>query len=188
MKVALMRFAVLYVLFCCFFWNSPNYHTSLARLNELNLNQRVATVWNESPIFGRHLIDLEGGSGGSSHYGEEETSHAEETSHGESSHGDDGGHGSVSIFGSLVMIDTQVYTTMIIIIVGMVLFIEHLFIGFHEMSMDTPFHHMINAIEQELMIVGCTAFIFKVFLNTNSLVDHDTFFALEFAGKSLFAL
>ena len=156
-KVALMRFLTLYGVLFLVFFNNSDYHTSLRRLSNINSLYYGQSTSADAPAANRLLS------------GDSSSSEKSSEPH--------------SIFGSLVMIDTKLYTVMIIIIVGMVLFIEQLFMGFHELSMDTPFHKMINAIEQELMNVGCTAFIFKVFLNINTVVDHDTYFALEFAGK-----
>lgn len=78
-------------------------------------------------------------------------------------------------------IDSELLAVAIIIVVGAVLTAEYLFHGLHIFTHDTPFNHLIVAIEKELMVVGCTAFILKVVLNTSDFLEYEVFFALEFA-------
>lgn len=168
-KTGLIRCIFLYAVLYCFCLNTRTFYTTFANLSEI-YEKNTDPYANKNGFWNRKL------SSNDDHTGD----HSMDDHHVDDHHTEGGG--THSIFGSLVTINTELYTTMIILIIGMVLLIEHLFLAFHEVSMDTPFHKMISAIEQELMIVGCTAFIFKVFLNSNTFVDYQTYFALEFAG------
>ena len=99
------------------------------------------------------------------------------------SHG--GGHqtGSTSLFGALLSISPTDGTLAILITVALIVLFETLFHKMQGLTKDTPFQDMVSAIEKELMIVGCLAFLFKVILNANSLLlSHEWTHALEFAG------
>ena len=45
---------------------------------------------------------------------------------------------------------------------------------------ETPFHVMVKNIEEELMIVGTSSFIFKVVLNTTDFGTNEWAYPLEF--------
>jgi hypothetical protein len=108
-------------------------------------------------------------------------------------HDDDDGHGTTtshssaaesSLFGIISELDPVIGTVAFIIIVAAVLFVEFLFGGLHVMAHDTPFQHLIPAVEKELMIAGCTAFVFKIIVNaTNQGLSHKWLLGLEYAGK-----
>ena len=72
-------------------------------------------------------------------------------------------------------------TIMIIIIVSSVLAIEHAFIIFRKLTNETPFRYIISAVEQELMVVGFTAFLFKILFNNNNFLTSEQYISLEFA-------
>ncbi|RZL18585.1 MAG: hypothetical protein EOP64_11640 [Sphingomonas sp.] len=101
--------------------------------------------------------------------------------HATDDHGGSSGHGVVSLFGSLEYIEGKMLMVGILIVVGAVLCLETLFHFLHSFTAETPFHDVVSAIEKELMVVGCTAFILKIVINTQTSMSHDLFFALEFA-------
>eukprot|EP01031_Cornospumella_fuschlensis_P043471 gene43471-53149_t len=81
---------------------------------------------------------------------------------------DDGGHGTLSLFGSLEFIEGKTLMIGILVVVGAVLCLETLFNFLHSFTAETPFHDVVSAIEKELMVVGCTAFILKIVINTQT--------------------
>lgn len=89
--------------------------------------------------------------------------------------------GTVSLFGALEEMDGGTFMVSLLIVVGGVLTLESIFHGLHHFTLDTPFNDVVNAIEKELMVVGCTAFIFKIVINATTNLSHDFFFALEFS-------
>ena len=89
--------------------------------------------------------------------------------------------GGLKLFGTLESIHIDDGTISIIIIICAVLATEHLFEYMHIMTHDTPFQDMVSAIEKELMIVGCMAFIFKIVINVTH-VEYNWLFALEYSG------
>lgn len=74
---------------------------------------------------------------------------------------------------------------MLAIIIASVIAVDLLFHGLFHLTDDTPFAKMIHAIEKELMIVGFTAFIFKIIINSSDIISGDYLYALEFAGRTL---
>lgn len=94
-----------------------------------------------------------------------------------------GGH-AISLFGSISSITPTIGTISIIIIIVAILCIQSVFHTLHAFTHETSFRHMVTQIENELMIVGCSAFIFKVILNTTSFLDPHWAHALEFAGEN----
>ncbi len=88
----------------------------------------------------------------------------------------------ISLFGSLSYILIFQGSLSVVIIVFAVLAVEKAFHGLHTITHDTPFADMVSAIEKEMMIVGCMAFIFKIIISTSSFLNADWLHALEFAG------
>eukprot|EP01032_Pedospumella_encystans_P007663 gene7663-9168_t len=72
-------------------------------------------------------------------------------------------------------------TVSVIIIVFAVQMVEYFFHLLHTFTHDTPFHRMVQSIEKELMVVGFTAFMFKILVDTTHFLDLDWFHALEYA-------
>lgn len=95
------------------------------------------------------------------------------------------GETSVSLFNTLGLIDPEVTMLAIIIIVAAVLALETIFHMLNEVTRDTTFHRMVGAIEKELMLVGCTAFIFKIIVNAEIHVEEEWLIALEYSGGLL---
>ena len=97
---------------------------------------------------------------------------------------DDGAQAShFSLFGGISSLDIMIASISVIIIVGAVQCIEYLFHTLHLITHDTPFNQMVQSIEKELMVVGFTAFIFKIVVNTTDFLDLEWFHCLEYAGK-----
>jgi hypothetical protein len=90
-----------------------------------------------------------------------------------------------SLFGGITGLEIVVATVSIIIIVCAVQLVEYFFHMLHVITHDTPFYEMIQSIEKELMVVGFTAFMFKILVNTTSFLVLNWFHALEYAGKLL---
>lgn len=67
------------------------------------------------------------------------------------------------------------------IIIVFIILLKQLLETLHAITEDTPFYEMIGKIEEELMIVGTSSFLFKVLLNTTDFGDNDWAYPLEFA-------
>ena len=87
-----------------------------------------------------------------------------------------------TLFGGMTSLDVFVGTMSVIIIVAAVQFVEYLFHSLHVVTHDTPFNQMVQSIEKELMVVGFTAFIFKIIVNTTDFLELEWFHSLEYAG------
>ena len=61
--------------------------------------------------------------------------------------------------------------------------VERVFEFLLEITSETPFESVIILIQQELMIVGFTALLFKVIINTTHFLDYTWFFAIEYSGN-----
>lgn len=85
------------------------------------------------------------------------------------------------LFGSIGELDSLTLTVMIIIIVTCVLSVEHTFDKLRKLTNETPFRHILATVEQELMVVGFTAFVFKIIFSNNNFLNFNQFLALEFA-------
>lgn len=132
------------------------------------------------PSYGGGIDVLGGGSSGS-HHSSTGGSHSS-SSHGSSSHASSEHH---ALFGSFTYLKADKWSYSLLIVVGSILLIEAFFHIVHISTRDSPFHKVISAIEKELMIVGITAFMFKIVLNSIENLDSNWFFALEIAGKQL---
>lgn len=89
--------------------------------------------------------------------------------------------GSESLFGAMETIEGKTLMLSLLIIVGGVLCLESIFHALHHFTLETPFNDVVIAIEKELMVVGCTAFIFKIVINAQTQLSHEFYFALEFS-------
>lgn len=98
-------------------------------------------------------------------------------------HADDG-H-AFSLFGGISGLGIYIGTISVIIIVGAVQMVEYMFHLLHKITHDTPFHQMVNGIENELMVVGFTAFVFKIMVDTTHFLSLEWFHGLEYAGECL---
>lgn len=86
------------------------------------------------------------------------------------------------LFGSLVTAQSPgaVFGSVAIIVV-VVQIVERVFDFLLEITAETPFEKVIILIQQELMVVGFTALLFKVIFDTTHFLDHTWFFALEYS-------
>ena len=57
----------------------------------------------------------------------------------------------------------SIFIYSVIIVVLTVILIEKGFHFLHEFTVGSPYDELLNAIEKELMVVGCTAFILKIY-------------------------
>ena len=116
-----------------------------------------------------------------------ETVTDDHTSSNYTSHGSSHAAGHEVLFGKVFQENIHIgtYTSMLAVIIASVIAVDILFHGLFILTDDTPFAKMIHAIEKELMIVGFTAFIFKIIINASNILTGDYLYALEFAGKWL---
>eukprot|EP01031_Cornospumella_fuschlensis_P043472 gene43472-53150_t len=97
-------------------------------------------------------------------------------------HGDDHSSSTPSLFAIVTHLDVNQGTISVIIVVAAVLCVEYMFHLLHELTFDTAFEHLVPNIEKELMIVGCTAFILKIIVTTDSaMISMSWLHALEYA-------
>ena len=94
---------------------------------------------------------------------------------------DDHGSGHPSLFKALSVIHVERGTASIFIIIAFIVFLKQLITALYAITMDTPFYEMIGKIEEELMIVGTSSFLFKVILNTTNFDTNEWAYPLEFA-------
>jgi hypothetical protein len=102
--------------------------------------------------------------------------------HATDDHGSDDSH-AFALFGAISALGVYSGTIAVLIIVLAVQCVEYFFHMLHALTHDTPFSKMVQIIEKELMVVGFTAFIFKIMVNTTSFLDLEWFHALEYAGE-----
>jgi hypothetical protein len=86
-----------------------------------------------------------------------------------------------SLFGGLHTMKPSLFLLSLLIVIGAVLIVEYLFHWLQVVTDDSPFRKVVTALEKELMIVGCTAFIFKISLTGSSFISLEWLFALEFS-------
>eukprot|EP01035_Chromulina_nebulosa_P022509 gene22509-29149_t len=69
---------------------------------------------------------------------------------------------------------------MVTLIVFFVVFVEKFFEFLKDLTNDTPFYKVIPALEGELMVIGFTAFVFKIYLNA-AVISGEYHYALEYS-------
>lgn len=117
---------------------------------------------------------------GDDHVDEHVDDHADD--HGDDHAADDhaaGGH--PSLFEALSAIHIEIGTYAVFIIIGFIIIMKQMLEVLLKLTEDTPFAGMIGKIEEELMIVGTSSFIFKVVLNTTNFAENEWAYPLEFA-------
>lgn len=72
-------------------------------------------------------------------------------------------------------------TVSILIVIVSVIATEAAFESMNHMTAETPFAELVVAIENELMIVGSMAFLFKIIINLTSFINSEWLLALEYA-------
>ena len=83
-----------------------------------------------------------------------------------------GGSLAYSVFGAADFVPADIAAASFTIIITAVIFFELLFEYLHELTHDTEFNEMVSKIKNELMIVGCSAFIFKIIINNQKIPDN----------------
>ena len=86
-----------------------------------------------------------------------------------------------SIFGSFNNVDPILVASSILIIIASVIFLNLCLHYIFNLTQDTPFEPLLWNLEHELMIVGFTALIFKIFSNLYLTMPHEWHAALEYA-------
>jgi hypothetical protein len=90
-------------------------------------------------------------------------------------------HGHPTLFKALSAIHVEIGTYAVFIIIGFIIIMKQMMELLLSITEDTPFAGMISKIEEELMIVGTSSFIFKVILNTTNFAQERWAYPLEFA-------
>jgi hypothetical protein len=99
-------------------------------------------------------------------------------------HGDDdGGHeagGHPSLFEALSAIHIEIGTYSVLVIIGFIIILKQILETLYTFTHESAFHGMVKKIEEELMIVGSSSFIFKVVMNTTTFSTNRWAYPLEF--------
>ena len=104
-----------------------------------------------------------------------------ENDHTADDHGaDDHGAGHPSLFQALPAIHVEIGTYSVLIIIGFIIILKQLIEAMYAFTHESAFHGMVKKIEEELMIVGSSSFIFKVVLNTTRFGENMWAYPLEF--------
>jgi uncharacterized membrane protein len=72
-------------------------------------------------------------------------------------------------------------TFAIFIIIAFIMGLKQIIEALYAFTQDTPFYEMVGKIEEELMLVGTSSFLFKVILNTTNFGENEWAYPLEFA-------
>ena len=95
--------------------------------------------------------------------------------------------GHPSLFEALSAIHIEIGTYSVLVIIGFIIILKQIIETLYAFTHESPFHGMVKKIEEELMIVGSSSFIFKVVLNTTTFGKNDWAYPLEF-GEVLIPL
>ncbi len=123
--------------------------------------------------------------------GDSSTSNTTDATHDD--HGTDDhpstGHsaGHPSLFEALSAIHIEIGTYSVLVIIGFIILLKQIIETLYAFTHESPFHGMVKKIEEELMIVGSSSFIFKVVLNTTTFGKNEWAYPLEF-GEVLIPL
>jgi len=123
--------------------------------------------------------------------GDSSTSNTTDTNyddHGTDDHpstGHSAGH--PSLFEALSAIHIEIGTYSVLVIIGFIILLKQIIETLYAFTHESPFHGMVKKIEEELMIVGSSSFIFKVVLNTTTFGRNEWAYPLEF-GEVLIPL
>jgi hypothetical protein len=93
---------------------------------------------------------------------------------------DDHSTGHPSLFEALSAIHVEIGTYSVLIIIGFIIILKQIIEGLYAFTHESAFHPMVKKIEEELMIVGSSSFIFKVVLNTTTFGQNIWAYPLEF--------
>jgi len=98
---------------------------------------------------------------------------------------DEGGH--PPLFEAVSHLEIELGTWATFVIIGFIILLKNIIGAMHTITHDTPFEGMLTKIEEELMIVGTSSFVFKIVLNTSTFGDNKWAYPLEF-GEVLIPL
>lgn len=99
--------------------------------------------------------------------------------------GHEGGHPSLFEATSAIHVETGTYA--VLVIIGFIILLKQIIEALYAFTHESPFHGMVKKIEEELMIVGSSSFIFKVVMNTTTFASNAWAYPLEF-GEVLIPL
>lgn len=99
--------------------------------------------------------------------------------------GHEAGHPSLFEATSAIHVETGTYA--VLVIIGFIILLKQIIEALYAFTHESPFHGMVKKIEEELMIVGSSSFIFKVVLNTTTFGSNAWAYPLEF-GEVLIPL
>ena len=139
----------------------------------MNINSNLIHILSFSTLS--YLKSIHGASNGETKQGLNVTSSIcpEQTTH-------------ASLFSSLLTNQLPlVVLAAIVILIVCVQIVEKFFEFLLDLTEETPFEKVIVLIQQELMIVGFTALLLKVLINVSHFLNHNWFFALEYAGENI---
>ncbi len=94
---------------------------------------------------------------------------------------DEGRRLAIQLFGVADTIDPLDALLSFLIVISAIVLLEHFFHELHHITNGSTFQDMILAIENELMIVGCMAFILKIILNTSDFLTDNWILSIEYA-------
>jgi hypothetical protein len=89
-----------------------------------------------------------------------------------------GGH--PSLFEALSAIHVEIGTYSVLVIIGFIIILKQILETLYTFTHESAFHGMVKKIEEELMIVGSSSFIFKVVMNTTTFSTNRWAYPLEF--------
>ena len=84
------------------------------------------------------------------------------------------------LFMAISSIHIEKGTFSVFIIIAFIIVLKQIIEALYTLTNETPFYVMVTKIEEELMIVGTSSFLFKVILNTTSFENNEWAYPLEF--------
>ena len=86
-----------------------------------------------------------------------------------------------AVFGSMDTLEPESGTFSFLILFAACVSIESMFHLLHSYTHETAYNEILNAIEKELMVAGCLAFICKMLFNSGLFDNENWYSAIEFA-------
>lgn len=177
-----LKSPLFYIISLCVVWTIITATLpTLSNFGSRTSNDAQSISTDRTSKLGRHLVATD-----DYHDDSIDDQYGSEVDDDDHSSGSSGSHAQTSetghsLFGAIDGMEAFKGTISIIIIIFAVQAVEYVFHRLKHLTEDTPFVEMVAAIEGELMVVGFTAFIFKVLVNTTDFLTHEWFFALEYA-------
>ena len=85
-------------------------------------------------------------------------------------------------FGSVLYMKPSLFSYSLMIVIAFIIFFEVCQHHVEALARDSKFARNVKDIQAELMIVGCTAFFFKVLIFNTDFLSDDWFHSIEVAG------